>query len=264
MRILKKDLTAKDTKNCQKARREKSVFAIAFLCGLCACFVISVVTIFAGLPDKDDGAKYLQNVAEKFAKITDYTVDVKVHPELENVKAHDMTAKLYYKSPDKVKIDSKSIFILPKEVGAFNPRMFNTDNFDVSVEGDLQYDGKPAVKLSLSPKKDSFRDRRIFLIVDETEWLIREISTEPTPGGVMDAKINYGNFRGFELPTEIAVNINLPKADSTSQDNMNQRRRFGGGINGRITIYYSNYKVNSGLSDSLFEKSNGSYDEMRH
>lgn len=211
-----------------------------------------VFVLLSPAQGNDNGAKYLQNVSDKFSKIMDYTVDLRVHLDLESVKAQDMMATLYYKSPDKVKLDSKGTFLLPKEVGVFNPRMFSGENFDVSVEENLQYDGKPAVKLSLSSKKDSYRDRRIILTVDKSEWLIREISTEPAPGSIMDAKINYGTFDGFELPTEIDVNINLPKADS-SQANSSPRRRFGG-VNGNVVVYYSNYKVNSGLSDSLFEK----------
>ena len=73
------------------------------------------------VPGKDDGAKYLRNVTEKFSKIKDYTVDIRVHPDLENFKAQDMTAELYYKSPGQGKEwTSRSISILPKEVGAFD------------------------------------------------------------------------------------------------------------------------------------------------
>lgn len=237
--------------------------ALTFLGGICVCIALFATATLARESGKDDGARYLQNVSEKFSRIKDYTVDVKVHPELDNVKAEDMTARVYYKSPDKVKMESKSVSFLPKEVGAFNPRMFNSDNFDVSFEGYLKYDGMPAVKLLLSPKKDSFRDRKMILIVDTSAWLIKEISIEPAPGSIMDAKINYGSFDGYELPSEMDVDIKFQKADSSQMDS-NQRRRFGGGLSGSVTIYYSNYKVNSGLSDSLFEKSAASPGEAGH
>lgn len=209
------------------------------------------------VPGKDDGAKYLKNVTEKFLKITDYTVDVRVHLDMESVKAPDMSAKIYYKSPDKVRVDSKGTFLLPKEVGVFNPRTFNSDEYNLNVLDTLQYDGDPAVRLSLSSKKESFRGRDIILTIDKSEWLIKDISIEPVAGSLMDAKIKYGNFSGFELPIEIDVNLNLPKADS-SQDYSNPNRRFRGGMSGSVTIYYSNYRVNSGLSDSLFESSKDS------
>ncbi len=202
---------------------------------------------------KDDGAKYLRNVSEKFSGIMDYTADVRVHLDIESVKAPDMNAKIYYKNPDKVKIDSRGAFLLPKEVGVFNPHMFDPDDFNITIESTLEYDGKPAVRISLSPKKESFKDRNIILTIDKSEWLIKAISTELAPGSVMDAMISYGDFGGFNLPTEIDVNLSLAKADS-SQGNSDMRRRFRNGLNGKVTIYYSNYRVNSGLSDSLFVK----------
>ncbi len=201
---------------------------------------------------KDDGVKYLQNAIEKFSRIKDYTVDVRVHPELENVKAEDMKATVYYKAPDKVKIDSKGIFILPKEIGVFNPSMFKPEEFNVSVLETLTYEGNPAVKLALSSKKESYGRRDVILIIDKSEWLIRDISIEPAAGSLMDARIKYGEFGGLDLPTEINVNLNLPKADS-SQQAPDPHRRSRGGMAGSITIYYSNYRVNSGLGDSLFE-----------
>lgn len=219
--------------------------------------------LLSPLSTKDDGAKYLRKVSEKFNEISDYTVDVKVHLDLESVKAPDMSAKIYYKSPDKVKIDSKSTFLLPKEIGVFNPKMFNPDNFNINVEDTLRYDGNPAVRLSLSSKKESFGGRSIVLTIDKSEWLIKRISTEPAPGSIMDAKISYGTFGGFQLPIEIDVNLNLPKPDST-QSQQNTYRRFRSGVSGNVEIYYSNYKVNSGLSDSLFEKSEASSGKVEH
>jgi len=231
----------------RNARNRYCVLHLAFW-----IFLLSVI-VFAYAFIKEDGTKYLQNVTDKFSGINDYTVNVRVHFDLDNVKAPDMAAKVYYKTPDKVKIDSKGTFLLPKEVGVFNPRMFSADNFDVNVDGNFEYDGHPAVRLSLYPKKESFRSREIYLTIDEKEWLIKEISIEPARGSVMDGKISYGNFGGFELPSEINVNLNLPPADST-QSNSNPRRQFRGGLTGSVEIYYSNYKVNSGLSDSFFVK----------
>jgi outer membrane lipoprotein-sorting protein len=256
MRSTKESFAAEVARNSQRVH-------LAFLCGLCACFVLPAAAFLAQNSTRDDGSKYLRNVMGKYSRIKDYTVDIKVHPDLESLRAQDMEARVYYKDPDKVKIDSKGIFILPKDVGIFKPHMFNPDNFNITIKDTLRYDGIPAVRLSLSPKRETYKDRDIILTIDKSEWLIRAISTEPVPGSLMDARINYGNFGGFELPTEIDVNLSLPEPDS-SQINSSPPRRFGRGVSGTVTIRYSNYKVNSGLSDSLFEKSEGSSGEAEH
>jgi hypothetical protein len=206
---------------------------------------------------QEEGLVYLRKAAEKFAGITDYTVDVRVHLDMQDVRGPDMNATIYYKSPDRVKIDSKGTFLLPKEIGVFNPAMFNPDKFNIAVEDTLQYEGHPAVRLALSPKKEALVERRIILTIDKMENLIREISIQPGPGSLMDARIKYGKSGSFELPIEIDVNLNLPKADSSQQD-FNSRPRFRGGMAGSVTVYYSNYRVNTGLSDSLFERSQDS------
>lgn len=152
---------------------------------------------------------------------------------------------------------------MPKEIGVFNPKMFNPDKFNINIEDTLHCDGNPAVRLSLSSKRESFGGPKIILTIDKSEWLIKGISTEPAPGSIMDAKIIYGTFGGFRLPAEIDVNLNLPKPDST-QAQPDTYRRFRRGVSGNVTIYYSNYKVNSGLSDSLFEKAEASSGKVEH
>jgi hypothetical protein len=201
---------------------------------------------------KDDGVKYLRNVSEKFSRIMDYMVDVRVHLDVESIKAQDMEAKIYYKEPDKVKIDSKGIFVLPKDVGVFNPHRFNPDNFDVSVLDTLTCDGNPAVHISLVPK-NGMREQNVVLTIDKREWLIKEISSMLPRGSEADAKISYGIFDNFQLPTKIEVDFDVAKTNSL-QSRFGDDRRFQNGMKGRVEIYYSNYKINSGLNDSIFVK----------
>lgn len=73
------------------------------------------------------------------------------------------------------------------------------------------------------------------------------------PGSLMTAVIQYGKFAGFKLPTEVDVTLNFAKSDS-AQMASTQGRRYRPGVTGSVVIYYSNYDVNTGLSDSLFEK----------
>ncbi len=209
---------------------------------------------FGGSREQQEAQKYLRNVIERSAGIRDYVVDVKVHLDMEAVKAPDMEARIYYKEPDKVKIDSKGLFFLPKEVGVFNPRRFNPEEFDADILDTLNYDGDPAVRVSLQPKKDEERAHKIVLTIDKKVWLMKEIATVPYPGRQADAKIKYGSFDGFMLPVEIDVNLDLQKVDEQAQSFGNQRRRMNE-VRGSVTLYYSNYKINTGLSDSIFVKS---------
>ncbi len=207
-------------------------------------------------PAQNDGLKYLENAIAKFDGIKDYVVDVKVHLDLEAVKAPDMEAKVYFKKPDKVKIDSKGLFFMPRDVGMINPGKFNPNKFVIEVTDTLTYDGDPAVRLLLTPKKDESGRREIVLTIDKKDWLIREISTAPSPGKTASAKITYGEFDGFMMPVKIDVMLDMGKMNG-------QAPEFGGGrmrmnqMKGTVQVYYSDYKINTGLSDKIFERRGG-------
>jgi len=85
------------------------------------------------LPAQEEGARTLDAVQRKYSGLKDYTVDLNVHFDVEGFKAPDMQAKLYCKPPDKMKIESKRVFFLPKEGGTFNPFMFNREDFDAKL-----------------------------------------------------------------------------------------------------------------------------------
>lgn len=205
-----------------------------------------------GSRGQQEAQKYLRNVVEKFAGIKDYVADVKVHLDIETVKAPDMEAKVYYKEPNKVKIDAKGLFFLPKEVGVFNPRKFNPDEFEMSLLDTLTYDDSPAVRISLTPRKAVAEGHNVILTIDEKEWLIREIATVPYPGRRASARIFYGIFDGFQLPTQIEVNLDVENVGQQGED-FHDGRRSANRVKGKVEVYYSNYKINSGLSDDIFK-----------
>ena len=73
---------------------------------------------------QEDAARYLDSVEKKYAGLKDYAVDVNVHFDIEALKAPDMQAKLFFKAPGKMKVESKRIFFFPREGGFFNPFQF--------------------------------------------------------------------------------------------------------------------------------------------
>lgn len=220
---------------------------------------MNVLSLFFGFlfllspPAQNEGLKYLENAVARFDRIRDYVVDVRVHLDIEAVKAPDMEANVYFKEPDKVKIVPKGLFFMPRDVGIVNPRKFDPKKFVIEVTDTLPYDGDPAVRLLLTPKKDESGRREIVLTIDKKDWLIREISTAPFPGKTASARITYGEFDGFMMPVKVDVKLDMGKMNG-------EAREFGGqrmGMNqlkGTVEVYYSNYKINTGLSDKIFEK----------
>jgi outer membrane lipoprotein-sorting protein len=224
------------------------------LCLLWVPFLLSPGLLLA----QEEGARTLDALQKKYSNLKDYTVDVNVHFDVEGFKAPDMQAKLYCKPPDRMKIESKRIFFLPKEGGTFNPFMFNKEDFEVKFLERLTYDGRNAVKLKLTPQKRKLNAQDFILTVDTDRNLIREMNTSSSDGREVKALIEYGHFSDFDLPTRIELHINVQFGESMEIKDFGPSAQPAKRVTGRVDITYSNYKVNSGLSDEMFNEAGSS------
>jgi outer membrane lipoprotein-sorting protein len=220
------------------------------LCLLWVPFLLSPGLLQA----QEEGARTLDALQKKYSDLKDYTVDVNVHFDVEGFKAPDMQAKLFCKPPDKMKIESKRIFFLPKEGGTFNPFMFNKEDFEVKLLERLTYEGRNVVKLKLTPKKRKLNAQDFILTVDTDRHLIREMNTSSFDGREVKALIEYGNFGDFDLPTRIELHLNVQFSESMEIRDFGPSAQPAKRVTGRVDITYSNYKVNSGLSDDVFKE----------
>jgi hypothetical protein len=201
----------------------------------------------------EEAVRYLDAIEKKYSGLKDYTADVNVHFDMETFKSPDMKAKLYFKAPDKMKIESKGVFFFPREGGYFNPSLFKKDDFEINVL-EPAAEGRREVRLRIVPKKKERMGREFVLLIDRNDNLVREIHTAQFDGRETKAKIEYGRHGSFELPRYILLTLDLPSVDP------GEKKGFGGPfeqkserITGTIEITYANYKVNSGLKDEIFK-----------
>jgi outer membrane lipoprotein-sorting protein len=202
---------------------------------------------------QEDPTRYLDSIEKKYSGLKDYRVDVNVHFDIEALKAPDMQARLYYKAPDKMKVESKKVFFFPKEGGYFNPSLFKKKDFEVRLLERLIYDGRKAVRLRLTPTDMNTYNKGLVLTIDTDRNLIREIKISPSEGREIKAAIEYGMFDGFELPTHIDLQLDIPSEEPSGMKEFTQFGQRTKSITGKIQITYSNYRVNVGLSDEIFK-----------
>ena len=216
-------------------------------------FCLTFLLLSAGVSlAQDEGTRYLESVAKAYEGLKDYTCDVRVHFDVEALKSPDMEAKVYYKAPDKLKVESKKIFFFPREGGFFNPGMFRPQNFDIIILERLTYNGGKAVKLKLIPQKAGKITHEITLTIDTERNLIREMNISQFGGRVIKAAIEYGKFDTFQLPTRIGLDLDIPPQEPNESKEFDQFAQRGRRMTGKVDITYSKYKVNSGLSDEMF------------
>jgi len=207
---------------------------------------------------QEDASRYLDSIEKKYAGLKDYTADVRVHFDIETFKAPDMEAKLYYKAPDKMKVESKRVFFFPRDGGYLNPSQFKKEDFEIRFLESSADDGRKAVKLKLTPKKTKKNIQDFLLTIDTDRNLILEMEITQFDGREIKAVIDYGKFDGFELPVHIRLKLDIPSFETEGPKEFDQLIQKPKRVTGTVEISYLNYKVNSGLSDEFFKESGSS------
>ena len=200
----------------------------------------------------EEAVRYLDAIEKKYSELKDYTADVNVHFDMETFKTPDMKAKLYFKAPDKMKVESKGIFFFPREGGYFNPGLFKKDDFEIKIL-EPAADGKREIKLKIVPRKKEKMGREFVLVIDRNDSLVREIQTSQFDGRETKAKIEYGRVGSFELPRYILLTLDLPSVEPNEKRGIGPFEQKPERVTGTIEITYANYKVNTGLKDEIFK-----------
>ena len=224
--------------------------------------LFSIVFLFSmvGFSQSKDPEAILNKVKAEFSKIEDYTVDVKVKVDVDFLKMPDREAKIYYKQRDKIHIQSEGFAMLPKEGLNFSPLSLLNSNYTsfyvredtlnrivTSVIKVIPLDGRSDVILST-------------LWVDIKRDLILKVESSRKPEGTFTIDMDYlKTEKGFWLPSSLVFTFSIDRSilprkfnfdtDSDLKKAMEESTKVQ---TGKVFIDYSNYKVNTGLSDEIF------------
>jgi outer membrane lipoprotein-sorting protein len=198
----------------------------------------------------------LNNLKTQFNQIKDYTVTIHAEMDMENINIPPMDVTVYFKQPDKIHLKSDGFAMLPKQGLFNNPNNFNEDNFYISLIG---LDTLNTYKLELIPRKDEIMVRKFILWVNSENWTISKIKSTSLQNQTSDLFFQYVLIDNkFWMPKIVTADIHLsgfdgfvrtvkfPEKDG-KQENMPAPKK------GRLTVQFSKYKINSGLSDDIFE-----------
>ncbi|MGH2569142.1 MAG: hypothetical protein ACRDGA_12460, partial [Bacteroidota bacterium] len=173
-----------------------------------------------------------------------------------------MKATMYYKKPDKVHFESPNFALLPREGIAVNPTWLR-ERFDASLEKMDTIDGRKVQKLQLAAKDASTRLRQLFVWVDLERWTITKMETIHFEGRSLTVAFHYALHEGrYWLPDSMSATFGLATADTVSlpfysqyAPQMTEMQRPP--RSGSVKVVYSNYRINVGLSDEIFERREG-------
>ncbi|MBK7104565.1 MAG: hypothetical protein IPH62_04715 [Ignavibacteriae bacterium] len=209
-------------------------------------FILFTITNFA--QDKN-AEKIISAIKSKIDKVDNYSADVEISVKFDFLKMPKSKAEIFFKKPDKFKLKSEKLAILPKGVIDFNPQKIIDKNFTSEIIGDTLIDNKKLSVIKIIPNADSIKFNAAKLLVDKNEFLIKQIILSLDGNAKIITYFNYNDQKEFALPSQIKINLDF----SQVKESENKRRRnIPENFKGDITINYNNYKVNKGIEDSVF------------
>jgi outer membrane lipoprotein-sorting protein len=203
----------------------------------------------------------LEKVVQEFDGVQDFTATIDAEVKMDRVQIPKMSATMYFKKPDKIHFSSQSFLLVPRDGIALNPAVL-WERYDASFLGEDSVDGRNLYKLQLAAKEKKTRLRQLYIWVDPVSWTITRTETIPYEGRTLSMVFKYERQQEkYWLPSKLIVSFgSITEGERTSGDSAPQpseqfdqmQRRVP--RNGSVTILYSNYKVNTGIDDAVFEE----------
>ena len=224
--------------------------------------LLILIGINAAYSQSKNPDEILKRVTETFEMIEDYEVDVLINVNVKFLKMPDRKAKIFYKQPDKIFVESEGFALLPKQGLNFSPLTFLQTAHTALIDRveELNRINTTVIKvIPIGNKSDIILST---LWIDESRNLIMKIESSTKPDGSIVIEFQYSKIDdNFYLPSTIVFTFDVDKvyfptgitgemnSESEKKDKKNDIAKQG-----KVTITYSNYKVNQGLSDELFKK----------
>lgn len=203
----------------------------------------------------------IRKVKAKVEKVNDYEARGTLKTNVSFIKTPVADVKIYFKRPEKVKIKNESgISLVPK--GATNINISNV--FEKIGEYDVVDAGKEAGTgfriIKLLPENEESDIVLATLYIDESFLVIRKAKITSKENGTHELELSYGKYTEYGLPDKLIFTFNvkdykLPKGVAFDYDDGSDKKKAPGQKDekGKVEITYSEYKINKGLSDSVFQ-----------
>lgn len=204
----------------------------------------------------------IKNVKAKLDKVNDYQAKGKMKTNVVFIKAPIANVKVYYKKPNKLRINNESgISFIPK--GSVNINLgnifVNTTGFDII---DMGKEAKTNLRIIKMLPKDENSDVVLStLYIDETQSLIKKAKTTTKENGTYELEMTYGKYATYGLADKVIFTFNtkdykLPKGITFDYDDGSKKKESPDKLKdkkGKVEITYSDYSINKGVPDSVFQ-----------
>lgn len=228
---------------------------------LLLCYCVSVLA-FVHSAFAQNEADLVKKVKAKLDKVNDYTAQGKLKMDVSFIDAPDSKVTVYYKRPNKFKVKKAGgISILPKggisvNVGSL---LSENDNYDLLPVNDATIEGVETKVVKLIPRDESSDIVLATLYIEEKNAVVRKATVTTKENGTYEIELSYGKYINWGLPDKVIFSFNtkeykLPKGITFEYEKGEKKKEESlKNKKGKVAISYSNYIINKGIDDSVFQ-----------
>lgn len=203
----------------------------------------------------------LDRMEQVLAPVEDFSATLEGEVSMENVRVPKAVLRMYFKRPDKVHFESESFSMVPRDGLTMGPAEIRA-RYDARTVALIDTGGIRWYKLELSAREDQTRLRSALAYVDAGTWTLRRFESTPYEGRTVSFDFSYVTLdKRYVLVSEVTATfgsvgqkpeeaLTIPDdAPSPASQLREMRRRLR---DGHVRFRFSDYRVNTGLPDSLF------------
>jgi len=193
----------------------------------------------------------IKRAADEYDRVQDYMVDAKVTVSSPNIHVPQMNVKIYYKKPDKLHVESRDGFAaLPKQgVMIGNPLRDMLKDSELSLAGSEKALGRDCHLIKVTYRNQG-QVTRARVWIDKERWVAVQTYVDPDSGPSIRLSLWYSKVSGkYWMPSKSQAVIEFPTITGGRRATESKPAKPS-----TITVQFSNYKINTGLSDRIFRK----------
>ncbi len=209
---------------------------------------------------QEDAKVVIGRVLDKFNTVKDYQADALIDTKISFLNMLPQKAKIFYKQPNKFRVKSTGIAILPKQNfdNLFN-LLAKEDGYQAFTSGSEIINGYKTMIINVIPNADTSDLVLAKIWVDNARNLIVKSQLTTKSNGTVLIEYEHGKhidtgladkitftveIKKYKIPKAISADINSP----TSKVPPGKEPKTG-----KILITLSNYIINKGVPDSVFK-----------
>ncbi len=225
---------------------------------ICCLLLINFICVAAHTQTAEELVTQLR---QKVALVNDYEAQGRMKTNVSFIKAPEADVKVFFKKPNKLRIrNATGVSFIPK--GSLNINLGsifdNSGSYDIIDVG--KENGSELRIVKLLPQDENAEVVLSTLYIDEKLVLIKKAKVTTRESGTYELQMTYGRYASYGLADKVIFTFNtkdykLPKGVTLDYDDGSGKNKPAAPQEkkGSVEISYSEYKINKGVADSVFE-----------